>query len=106
LELSRIQRYVPGSRKTPWKDSISCNVTPGGGGRRGSQESGESGGAIGRGRGLRVGGAHQGSVLAGVGAGKAAGEVTRRRRVAPGAGTSAPVREVAWLGHTQYGELE
>jgi hypothetical protein len=106
LELSRIHRYVPGSRNTPWKDLISCNVTPGGGGRRGSLESGESGGTIGRGRGLRGGGAHQGSVLAVVGAGKAAGEVTRRRRAAPVTRTSAPAREVARVGHTQYGELE
>jgi hypothetical protein len=72
-------------------------MSPLGGGRRSSLESGESGGTTGRGRGLRGGGTHQGSVLAGVGAGKAAGEVTRWRRATPVAGTSAPAGEVERL---------
>jgi hypothetical protein len=84
---------------------ISCNVTPGGGGWRGSPESGvrrrhwPGKGAKGRRSSPRLGFGRSW-------VGKAAGEVTRRRRVAPVAGTSAPAREVARLGHTQYGELE
>jgi hypothetical protein len=67
-------------------------VALGHGGRRGSPELGGSGGALGRGRGLRECGAHHDSVLAGVVVGKAVGGGLRRRRAAPAAGTVAPTR--------------
>jgi hypothetical protein len=65
-------------------------------GQRGLPESGESGGAIGRGRGMRGGGSHQGSVLAGVGAGKAGGERGRRRG-------SAALHLGVWRGSMECG---
>jgi hypothetical protein len=42
--------YAPGSRKTPWKLWISCNVVLGGGGRRRWRNSGELVAGLGQGR--------------------------------------------------------
>jgi hypothetical protein len=75
------------------------------GGRLGSSELGGSGGAFGRGRGLRECGAHHDLVLARVVVGKTAGGGLRRRRAAPATGTVAPARRLVWLGHKEHGEL-
>jgi hypothetical protein len=101
-----LHNYTLSSHKTPWEDLEVCNWIPGKRGRRSSPESGGSGGALGRGRRLRGGGAHHGSIWARVGVWKAAGEVTRRRRAATAAGASAPARRAARLGHKRHGELE
>jgi hypothetical protein len=47
---------------TPWKERGRRNVVPGHGGRRGSPELGDSGGALGRGRGGEGRGAYQLSI--------------------------------------------
>jgi hypothetical protein len=78
LEVLVLHNDTLDSHKAPWEELEARNVIHGRRGRCGSPESGGSGGALGRGRGLREGGAHHGLVLAGVGVGKAAGEGLRR----------------------------
>jgi hypothetical protein len=74
-------------------------------GRHGSPESSGSSGAIGQGRGLRGGGAHQGSVLVGVGTDKAGSERSRRRGSAAAAASGRPARFDGMRGNTRGFEL-
>jgi hypothetical protein len=89
-----------GSCKTPWKESISCNVAPGGGGRRGQPEFRRAGGALGRGR-CRGGVWAQQRSICGRSRGRGcAGVRARRYQVVATTASSPPARLRSGWDHT------
>jgi hypothetical protein len=94
-----------GSHKTPQEEGGRRNWVLGGRRWWSSPESGEAGGAPGRGRGGGGSRVHQSSICALGWGRKAAGGGGRRHQAAAVAGATAPARRPARLGHKEHGEL-